>query len=211
MGDGYIGGSIEAFLDKLATASPEPGGGSVAALAAALGAGLVSMVASLTVGKAKYADVQDDIEALLARSETIRAELQELVQKDTKVYGAVSEAMKLPRDTDEQKEVRDRLMQAALMEAAKVPLAISEQALAVARLSLTAAKIGNVNAVSDAGVAVLLADTAAQSGALNVKINIGWIQDQDFNTSSWNRVQEILAETAALRTTVMDLTYKKLG
>lgn len=211
MGDGYIAGSIGAFLDKLATASPEPGGGSVAALAGALGAGLVSMVASLTVGKAKYADVQDDIAALLARSELIRVELQRLVQRDTEVYGAVSEAMKLPRDTDDQKEARDRLMQAALIEAAKVPLAISEQALAVARLSLTAAEIGNVNAVSDAGVAVLLADTAAQSGALNVKINIGWIQDQDFNTNSWNRVQEILAETASLRTTVMDLTYEKLG
>ncbi len=211
MGDGYIAGSIEAFLDKLATASPEPGGGSVAALAGALGAGLVSMVASLTVGKAKYADVQDDIAALLARSEMIRAELQKLVQRDTEVYGAVSEAMKLPRDTDEQKEVRDRLMQAALVEAAKVPLAISEQALAVAQLSLTAAEIGNVNAVSDAGVAVLLADTAAQSGALNVKINIGWIQDQDFNTTAWNRVQEILTETTFLRHTVMDLTYEKLG
>lgn len=209
--DAYIDGSIRAFLDKLATSSPEPGGGSVAALAAALGAGLVSMVAALTVGKEKYAEVQDDIKALLSRSEAVREALQEAVQKDTEVYGAVSAAMKLPRDTDDQKVARDRLMQAALVEAAKVPLAIAEQALVVAELSLTAAEIGNVNAVSDAGVAVLLADAAAQSAALNVKINIGWIQDEAFCESAWSRVQEILAETAALRVSVMDLTYKKLG
>ncbi len=209
--DGYIDGSIRAFLDKLATSSPEPGGGSVAALAAALGAGLVSMVASLTVGKEKYAGVQDDVKALLDRSETVRAALQELVQKDTEVYGAVSEAMKLPRDTDEQKVARDRLMQAALVEAAKVPLAIAEQALTVAELSLTAGEIGNVNAVSDAGVAVLLADAAAQSAALNVKINVGWIQDEAFNDASWSRMQEILVKTAALRVSVMGLTYEKLG
>lgn len=209
--DGYIDGSIRAFLDKLATSSPEPGGGSVAALAAALGAGLVSMVASLTVGKEKYAGVQDDVKVLLDRSETVRAALQELVQKDAEVYGAVSEAMKLPRDTDEQKVARDRLMQAALVEAAKVPLAIAEQALTVAELSLTAGEIGNVNAVSDAGVAVLLADAAAQSAALNVKINVGWIQDEAFNDASWSRVQEILVKTAALRVSVMGLTYEKLG
>lgn len=211
MADAYIDGSIRAFLDKLATSSPEPGGGSVAALAAALGAGLVSMVAALTVGKEKYGEVQDDIKALLGRSEAVREALQEAVQKDTEVYGAVSAAMKLPRDTDEQKTARDRLMQAALVEAAKVPLDIAEQALVVAELSQTAAEIGNVNAVSDAGVAVLLADAAAQSAALNVKINIGWIQDEAFNESSWARVQEILGETAALRVSVMELTYEKLG
>lgn len=209
--DDYIDGSIRAFLDKLATSSPEPGGGSVAALAGALGAGLVSMVASLTVGKEKYADVQDDIKVLLGRSEAVREALQDLVQRDTEVYGAVSDAMKLPRDTEEQKEVRDRLMQAALIEAAKVPLAIAEQALAMAELSLTAGEIGNVNAVSDAGVAVLLADAAAQSAALNVKINIGWINDAAFNSASWDRVQQILAETGQLRGSVMALTYEKLG
>ncbi len=211
MADDYIDGSIRAFLDKLATSSPEPGGGSVAALAGALGAGLVSMVASLTVGKAKYVDVQDDIGVLLGRSEAVREALQALVQKDTEVYGAVSEAMKLPQDTDDQKEARDRLMQAALIEAAKVPLAIAEECLAVAELSLTAGEIGNVNAVSDAGVAVLLADAAAQSAALNVKINIGWINDEAFNSASWGRVQQILAETAQLRESVMALTYEKLG
>ena len=211
MTTGYVDGTIKAFLDKLATSSPEPGGGSVAAMTGALGAGLVSMVASLTVGKEKYAGVQAEIQSLLAASEQVRSDLQVLVQRDTEVYGAVAEAMKLPRDTEQQKAERDATMQVALKEAAKVPLTIAEQSLKVAELSLTGAEIGNVNAVSDAGVAVLLADAAAQSAALNVKINVGWIEDQEFNRSTWQRVEEILAATAGLREQVMTLTYEKLG
>lgn len=208
---GYVDGSMRAFLDKLATASPEPGGGSVAAMTGALGAGLVSMVCSLTVGKEKYADVQDDIKTLLDKAEACRERLQSLIQEDTEAYGAFSAAMKLPKDTEEQKAERDRRMQETLLTAAKVPLSITEQALVVAQLSLTAGQIGNVNAVSDAGVAVLLADAAAQSGALNVKINLGWIEDKEFTRTTWERVQTILEETGRLRTQVMDLTYQKLG
>jgi glutamate formiminotransferase/formiminotetrahydrofolate cyclodeaminase len=206
-----VDGSIRAFLDKLSTSSPEPGGGSVAALTGALGAGLVSMVASLTVGKEKYAGVQEEIGGLLEESEAVRAALQDLLQRDTEAYGAVSEAMKMPRESDEQKAERDRRMQAALKEAANVPLAIAEQSLRVARLSLTAAEIGNVNAVSDAGVAVLLADAAAQSAALNVKINVGWISDEEYNRVSWGRIESILEETGRLSTDVMRMTYEKLG
>jgi formiminotetrahydrofolate cyclodeaminase len=119
--------------------------------------------------------------------------------------------MKLPRDTEEQKDERERQMQIALKGAADVPLAIAEQSLRVAQLSETAAEIGNVNAVSDAGVAVLLADAAAQSAALNVKINVGWISDEEYNRVSWGRVESILAETGELRERVMKLTYQKLG
>jgi formiminotetrahydrofolate cyclodeaminase len=208
---GYVDGSIRAFMDKLATSSPEPGGGSVAALTGALGAGLVSMVCSLTLGKEKYADVQDDIKSLFEASEAARVALQDLVQADTEAYGAFAAAMKLPRDTDEQKAARDRRMQETLLVAANVPLAIAEQSLVVAKLSLTAGQIGNVNAVSDAGVAVLLAESAAQSGALNVKINLGWIEDKAFTAAAWARIEAILAETADLRKEVMALTYEKLG
>jgi len=207
----YVDGSIKAFLDKLATSSPEPGGGSVAALAGALGAGLVSMVANLTLGKEKYADVEDRVQLLLAEAEEVRAILQDLVQSDTEAYAAVSAAMKLPRETEEQKAERDRRMQESLKEAANVPLAIGEQSLRVAKLSLTAAQIGNVNAVSDAGVAVLLADAAAESAALNVKINVGYISDQEYNQVSWARMQAIMDEVWQLRQKVLRLTYEKLG
>src|SRR5450756_3229183 len=167
----YLEGPMVGFVDRLASGSPEPGGGAASAAVAALGAALVSMVANLTVGKEKYADVQDRITELLDASEKARRELQDLVQEDTEVYAVLAAAFKMPRKTDEEKAKRNEAVQSALREATAVPYAIAEKCLEVAKLSEVAAEIGNVNAVSDAGVAALLAEAAARCAALNVKIN----------------------------------------
>jgi len=206
----YVRGTLESYLDKLASVEPEPGGGSVAALVAALGAALVTMVTNLTLGKEKYADVQDDMAEIQAGSETLRRRLEELVTLDALAYGKVATAMKLPREDENQKEARRRVLQAALQGAAEVPLEVAETALEVGKLSLPAAEKGNVNGVSDAGVAALLADAAAQSAALNVKINLAWIEDDDFKRDAWARVEAVLSETARLRDIVMALTYSKI-
>jgi formiminotetrahydrofolate cyclodeaminase len=118
--------------------------------------------------------------------------------------------MKLPRDNDVEKKERSKVLQAALKGAAEVPLKIAEAAVEVGRLSLPAAEKGNPNAVSDAGVAVLLAEAAAQSAALNVKINLAWIEDAEFKKNAWTRVEAALAETSRLRETVLELTYSKI-
>jgi len=207
----YIEGKIVDYLDKLASSSPEPGGGSASALAAAIGAALVSMVANLTAGKEKYADVQDQIADLLKSSEAVRARLQELVQEDTEVYGVLAKAFKMPRETDEEKAKRNEAIQAACKEATMVPYAIAEQCLEVAKLSEVAADIGNVGAVSDAGVAALIADAAAQSAALNVKINLTTIKDSAFNEEKWAGIKDILSRMQKLKETVVEVTYKKLG
>lgn len=207
----YVEKPMIVFLDKLASRSPEPGGGSVSALVGALGAALVSMVGNLTLGKERYADVQDQVEELLKSSERLRDEMQGLIQKDTEVYADVSVAYKLPRETEEEKAERAARIQDALKKATEVPFEIAERCLEVARLSETSAEIGNVGAVSDAGVAVLLAEAAAQSAALNVKINVNSIEDRDFTQSKWARIQEILDETARLRERVVEVTYEKLG
>jgi len=207
----YVEGRIIDFLDRLASSAPEPGGGSASALAAAIGAALVSMVANLTTGKEKYADVQDRIEDLVGRSEAVRAALQDLVQKDTEVYGVLAGAFKMPRETDEEKEKRNDAIQAACKEATMVPYAIAEQCLTVAELSEVAADIGNVNAVSDAGVAALLADAGAQCAALNVKINLGTIRDSAFNEEKWSGIQDILSRASELKDRVVKVTYEKLG
>jgi formiminotetrahydrofolate cyclodeaminase len=206
----YVEGTIESFLDKLASAEPEPGGGSVAALVGALGAALVTMVTNLTLGKEKHAAVQGDMAEIQKGSEKLRCELQELVTLDAHAYGAVAAAMKLPRDDEAQKKERGRVLQVALRGAAEVPLRVAEAAAEVARLSLPAAEKGNPNAVSDAGVAVLLADAAAQSAALNVKINLAWIEDDEFNRAAWARIETILSETARLRNIVLGVAYGKL-
>lgn len=206
----YVDWSLRSYLEKLASDAPEPGGGSVAALVGALGAALVSMVAHLTLGKPKYADVQEEMAELEERAAQLRAQLEDLVTLDAHAYGAVAAAMKLPQDDAAQKAERKRVLQGALNGAAAVPLKIALTAVAVARLTLPAAEKGNLYAVSDAGVAVLLADAAAQAAALNVKINLAWIDDEDFKRDAWSRIEEILAETAHMRDIVLALTYSKL-
>jgi formiminotetrahydrofolate cyclodeaminase len=205
----YVDGTIKAYLDRLAGEEPEPGGGSVAALVAALGAGLVTMVTSLTLGKEKYAAVQDDMTEIRASSEKLRARLQELVSLDAVAYAEVAAAMKLPRDDEKQKAERQTKLQAALKGAVEVPLEVAEAATEVARLSFPAAEKGNAHAVSDAGVAAVLADAAAHSAALNVRINVSWIEDKDFTRDRWSRIEAVLSETARLRDVVLALTYSK--
>jgi formiminotetrahydrofolate cyclodeaminase len=207
----YMDQPIRHFMDKLASKSPEPGGGSVAALTGALGAGLVSMVASLTLGKEKYKDVQPQIEQLFKESEKLRTELQDLIQKDTEAYGALSAVYKMPKNTDEEKNARNAKMQEALKIACQVPFEIGIKSLEIAKLAQRAADIGNVGAVSDAGVAVLLAQACAQSAALNVKINVNSIKDESFNRETWNRMQDVLKQVAAFEKTVMETTYNKMG
>ncbi len=207
----YVDQPIRHFLDKLASKSPEPGGGSVAALTGALGAGLVSMVCSLTLGKEKYKDVQPQIEALIKESEQLRAQMQDLIQKDTEAYGALSEVYKMPKNTDQEKAVRATKMQDALKKACQVPFEIGLRSLEVAKLARRAADIGNVGAVSDAGVAVLLAQACAQSAALNVKINVNSIKDDAYNRDVWTRTQDVLKQVATLEKAVMETTYQKMG
>jgi formiminotetrahydrofolate cyclodeaminase len=207
----YIDQPIRHFLDKLASKSPEPGGGSVAALTGSLGAGLVSMVCSLTLGKEKYKEVQPQVEALIKESEKLRAEMQDLIQKDTEVYGGLSDVYKMPKNTDAEKAARTAKMQEALKLACQVPFEIGLKSLEVAKLAERAAEIGNVAAVSDAGVAVLLAQACAQSAALNVKINVNSIKDEAYNKATWSKMQDVMKQVAALEKSVMETTYKKMG
>ncbi|MBU0494902.1 MAG: cyclodeaminase/cyclohydrolase family protein [Chloroflexi bacterium] len=201
---------VTQFLDELASKSPAPGGGSVAALSGALGAALVSMVCNLTLGKKKYADVQSEIEDLLAQSEDLRRGLVDLLEADVAAYTAVSQAMKLPRDTDEQKAHRDAEMDVALKNATEVPLRVARACAAVMDLCQPAAEKGNVNAVSDAGVAVLMAEAGLRSAALNVLINLGWIKDEAFVTAKRTELDRLLAGRPALRDEVYDYVASKL-
>jgi formiminotetrahydrofolate cyclodeaminase len=207
----YIDQPLRHFMDKLASKSPEPGGGSVAALTGSLGAALVSMVSNLTLGKEKYKDVQPQVESLLKESEKLRSDMQDLIQKDTEAYGGLSLVYKMPKNTDAEKAARTSAMQVALKKACQVPLEIGLKSLEVAKLAERAAEIGNVAAVSDAGVAVLLAQACAQAAALNVKINVNSIKDEAYNRETWTSMQDVLTKVGALEKTVMATTYKKMG
>jgi len=201
---------VTTFLDELASNAPAPGGGSVAALSGALGAALISMVCNLTVGKKRYADVQDDIEALLAQSEALRQELTDLLEEDVKAYTAYSVSAKMPRDTEEEKAERTKAMQAALKVATDVPLRIAEAAIKVMDLCMPSAEKGNKWAVSDAGVAVLMAEAALRSAALNVLINLGTIKDQDFVAAKRAHLDNLLAGKGIMRDQIYDYVVSKL-
>jgi len=172
--------SIEVFLGELASMSATPGGGSAAALMGAQAAALVSMVCNLTIGKPKYAAVAEDMKILLMRSETLRLELLEMIKADVDVFNKLMNCYGLVKATDEEKAERSLQIQAVLKEATLVPLACAKACSGVLLLSKEAAEKGNVNVVSDAGVAVMSAYAGLKSAALNVYINAGSLKDRDF-------------------------------
>ena len=198
------------FLDELASNAPAPGGGSVAALSGALGAALVSMVCNLTLGKKAYADVQDEINDLLAESEALRQELTGLLEEDVKAYTGYSKAAKMPRGTEEEKAERQVVMQAALKVATDVPLTIAEAAVKVMDLCMPAAEKGNKWAVSDAGVAVLMAEAALRSAALNVLINLGSLKDEEFVADRRAKLDSLLEGKGIMRDEIYDYVASKL-
>jgi formiminotetrahydrofolate cyclodeaminase len=198
------------FLDELASNAPAPGGGSVAALSGALGAALISMVCNLTVGKKGYEEVQDDINDLLAQSEALRKELAELLEADVAAYTGYSVAAKMPRSTNEEKAERAQAMQAALKVATDVPLRIAEAAVRVMDLCRPAAEKGNKWAVSDAGVAVLMAEGSLRSAALNVLINLGSLKDQEFVAERRAKLESLLEGKGPIRDEIYDYVVSKL-
>ncbi|MDP2726253.1 MAG: cyclodeaminase/cyclohydrolase family protein [Dehalococcoidia bacterium] len=187
------------FLEALASSAPTPGGGSVAALTGALGAGLISMVCNLTLGKEKYKDVEAEVARLLEESEGLRRELMRLIEADMGVYGKLSAAYRLPKDTDQDKALRTAAIQAALVEATGVPMAIARACARVVDLCPTAAKVGNLGAISDVGVAVLLGEAALRSAALNVAINLGTLKDQAFVETTRRELEKLVEDKPELK------------
>ena len=177
--DAVSGGeTVSAFTASVASATPAPGGGSVAAHVGALGAALAQMVAGLTVGRKKYAAVDAEMKELGLQAAALGNELQTLVVRDASAYGGVTTAYKLPKDTEEQVALRTKAIDEALVYAAQVPIETARACARVAELAATAAEKGNVNAASDAGVAALLAEAACRGAVYNVRINVSSMNDK---------------------------------
>ena len=213
MSDGptiYATEPLQVYLDDAASKKPAPGGGSVSGCAGALGAALVSMVCNLTQGREKFADVETQIVALVEKSEAARVKLEKLLQDDTTAYNGVIDAYKMPKETDAEKAARKAAVQAGLIVAADVPLEICRVAVEVCRLSKTAAELGNPQAITDAGIGAILGEAAVVGAALNVRINLGSIEDCDYTGAAAAEIDKIEAEAAALRAEVLAITLSKL-
>ncbi|MBI5834409.1 MAG: cyclodeaminase/cyclohydrolase family protein [Armatimonadetes bacterium] len=195
------------FLAQLGSAAPTPGGGSVAALTGAQAAALVAMVCHLTIGKKRYAEHEDDLRAVLAQAEALQAELTELVAADMAAYEQLSGAYKIPRDDP----ARADALAAALVPATEVPLAIAEASARVLELVPTVVEKGSVVAVSDAGMAALLAAAAVRSGALNVLINLGAYQDDEATAGYRARLNKVLGEPLSQADALYADVVKRIG
>lgn len=185
--------SIDAFTEALASDAATPGGGSAAALSGALAASLVAMVANLT------AEQTETLAQIAADAESRRQSLVRLVDDDAAAFDRVLAAFRLPKETPELKEARSREIQAAYRAAADVPLAVCREALEILALAGQVAELGNPNAVSDAGVAALLAASALEGAALNVEINLGSIKDESYRNEAERTVLEARADGTRLR------------
>jgi formiminotetrahydrofolate cyclodeaminase len=175
-----IDSSVDQFLTELASSSPAPGGGSVAALAGSVGAALVAMVCRLTVDKPKYADVSEQLHSVLAEADDLRRRFADLVERDTEAFNAVMDAFKLPKETEDQKRERSAAIQRATRGATEVPLEVHTLSARLLELAWETAQKGNVNSVSDAGVAADMARACAHGAYLNVLINLGSLKDEGF-------------------------------
>lgn len=190
--------TITGFTKELASDSPAPGGGSVAALTGALAAALSAMVGRLTVGKEKYKDGWAVMEKVRDEADALSVTLLDLMEKDTDAFNTYMAAMKLPKDTDEAKAARKEAMQNAAKESTSVPLRSMECCLEAAKLGELAARHGNPNALSDAGSAVLLAKAGGRAAMYNVLINLSGIGDAAFVEQCKSRSDAIMAELDGL-------------
>lgn len=172
--------TIKEFLEKLASGSPVPGGGSVAALSAALAAGLTEMVANLTIGRKDYEAVEDEMKGVVHDVLRLKHRLVQAVDSDSDAYGNVMAAVNMPGDTEEEKNRREELIQDGLKRATLIPMAVAEDAIRVMELAGKTVAMGNKNAVTDGAVGVILARTAVFSALYNVRINLISIKDKVF-------------------------------
>ncbi|MGE5359842.1 MAG: glutamate formimidoyltransferase [Bacteroidales bacterium] len=190
--------AVDRFVDDVSSDSPAPGGGSVAALAGSLAAGLSAMVANLTVGKKGYQPVWSELSQLAERAQQVKDALVRAVDEDTEAFNGVMAAMRLPKGTPEEQQARDKAIDDGYQQAARVPLTTAQLCLDAIALAREVARKGNVNSASDAGVAALMGRAGVEGAALNVLINLGTIKDAAFKARCREEVSGLVADAARL-------------
>lgn len=204
--------SVDDLLDRLSSSDPVPGGGSAAALAGAVGASLVSMVAALTVGRDAYVQVEDEAREIGAAAAALRDELVALAEEDSNAYQGYMDARRLPRQTDAERSARKLAMADAARQSADVPLRTALVAVRALELARRIAPIGNRNAISDAGVAALLAAAAVRGAILNVRINLPQLPEEAaLRKELPARISRLEQDTNALEAATLADVSARLG
>ena len=189
------GENVAEFVASVAAPTPAPGGGAVVAHVGALAAALAQMVAGLTVNRKKYAAVEREMHDLIRRAESLGSALATLAEADVRAYRAVTEAYKMPKEPSEAAAARQQAIARALVGAAEVPLETARRCVEVAEIAAAVAERGNTNAVSDAGVAALLAEAACRGAAYNVRINVAALPDRSVGAPLAAEAERLVRET----------------
>lgn len=202
--------SIRHFLQQAGSAEPTPGGGSVAALVAALGASMTSMVGNLSQGE-KFAQIRPQIDDIIGQMSRLIAECEELLQADIASFDQYMAALKLPKSTDEEKLFRSRAIQEAAILAINVPLRLIE----VCRMGMVCthsiAESSNKNVISDLGIGAILFDAAAQSALLTVEINLASLKDPELKRQYADKASLLIREIADLKSSILQIARKRIG
>ena len=207
----YLDKPLKSFIDNTAKGTPTPGGGSVAALVGSLGAALLCMVGNFTVGKPKYKSVEKDVKEILGEADKLKETLFVLIKEDMQAYEKFSQASQMPKDNPLMREKRRQVLQEALKEAAEVPWRVSQSSLQVIELAEKRLPKGNPNLITDVGVGVLLAEAALKSAALNVKINLSFIKDEEYKSRRSKIIEEILSRASQIKDKVLKAIEERMG
>ncbi|MGD0037009.1 MAG: cyclodeaminase/cyclohydrolase family protein [Bacteroidota bacterium] len=203
--------SVADFLNEISSNSPAPGGGSVSALAASLGAALASMVCRLTIGKKKYATVQTEMEKALKQTEDLRVKFNAIIDEDTAAFNKVMAAYGLPKETEEQKVKRTTEIQEAIKTATLIPLKLMGLCIEAMELVKIIVEKGNHNSLSDAGVAALMLHAGCEGAALNVKINLGSLSDANFIAQTKMKVEQYCSSLEIFTSDILASINKHLA
>lgn len=168
------------FVEVLGSKAPVPGGGGASALVGAVGTALGNMVGALTVGKKKYADVEEEMKELMAKATTLQDELLHLIERDAEVFEPLSKAYGMPRETEEEKAEKARVMEIVLKDACSVPMEIMEKCCEAIEIIVEFAAKGSTLAISDAGVGAAFCKAALQGASLNVYINTKSMKNREY-------------------------------
>ncbi|MFQ5910065.1 MAG: cyclodeaminase/cyclohydrolase family protein [Thermoplasmata archaeon] len=199
------------FIERVASDSPTPGGGSVSALASSLGCALAEMVSGISIKKEESEDVRNAVQDAFDRSSELRGRLMRLIEEDAQAYQAVLDSFSLPKGTDEEKRSRREAVQDALIGAAKPPLEIVRISLEVLEIARNLAAKGSRSACTDAGVAALMAHAGLHGGYLNVRVNMASVEDEDLRKEMEDEVRSALESADALLQSTLDVVHWRMS
>lgn len=200
------------FVEALASDAPTPGGGSVSALCGALASGLASMSANFTAGREKYKDKEKEMQQILHETKALCEEFMHLIQEDIDAYGFYSKAVKMPKETEEEKAMRKATMQRSLRASTEIPLKMIEACVKVEQLALLAVKDANPFLISDSAASAVIAEAAANAASYNVRINLPGISDTELAVNYSLRMKsglETVAKLAAESKELIDKHFAK--